>query len=250
MPEPHIVNPGDRYRPAALVEPSPNGYIHIAAEISPPGRPGPAGSSPARTRTLAALGPLIRDLAGGSPTLSAELFTAAGFTPQPIPERYRGAVGRYDVIVLIKTPTVADLPAVTADPSYQRLLEVLHAHARRVTVTRARNARRIADVPAAARLHLFNHFLTANDAALAVWDYLAGWYQQETGLTNSEVMAPIEPDSSPFAFINHAGWDIGMARFAALQVVRRSFRSFVIANMRANEMSSLPYLYHPYHPAA
>jgi hypothetical protein len=247
MQEPRIVNPGDRYQPAALVEPSPSGYVHIAAEIDPPRRPGPAGSRPKRTRALAGIGPSVRDLADGSRTLSAGLFAVAGFTPQPIPEGYRDAVGRYDVIVLIKAATVADLPAVTADPAYRRLLEVLNSHARRVTVTQARNARRIGDVPAAGRLHLFNHFLTANDTALAVWDYLAGWYQQETGLTNSEVMAPVEPDSTPFAFINHASWDMSMVRFAALQVLRRSFRSFVIANMRANGMSSLPYLYHPYH---
>jgi hypothetical protein len=247
MPEPRIVNPGDHYRPAALVEPSPSGYIHIAAEIDPPRRPGPARPRPARRRALAALSGPARELAGGPQTLSAELFTVAGFTPQPVPERYRDSVGRYDVVVLIKTETVAGLPGVTADPSYRRLLGVLDAHARLVTVTQAGNARRIGDVPAAGRLHLFNHFLTANDAALAVWDYLAGWYQQETGLTNSEVMAPIEPDSTPFAFINHASWDMGMVRFAATQVFRPSFRSFVIANMRANEMSSLPYLYRPYH---
>ncbi len=246
MQQPRIVNPRDRYQPAALVEPSPSGYVHIAAEIDPPRRPGPAGARPARSRALDALSPLTRDLAGRAETLSADLFTVAGFTPQPTPERYRDAVGRYDVIVLIKTATIADLAPVTADPSFQRLLEVLQEQAGRLTVTQARNVRRIGDVPAVGRLHLFNHFLTANDAALTVWDYLAGWYQEETGLTNSEVMAPLEPDSTPFAFINHASWNMSMVRFAALQVFRPSFRSFVIANMRANEMSSLPYLYHRY----
>jgi hypothetical protein len=36
-----IVNPDPRYTPAALMEPRAFGYVHIAAEVNPPQRPGP-----------------------------------------------------------------------------------------------------------------------------------------------------------------------------------------------------------------
>jgi hypothetical protein len=118
--------------------------------------------------------------------------------------------------------------------------------ARSVIITQARNARRIADVPSAQRLHLFNHSLAEDTSALDVWDYVAGWYQQEMRLRNSQVLAPIEPDGSPLAFINHASWNMSLARIISRQLSRRSFRSFVIANLRNNEIGSLPYLYRHY----
>jgi hypothetical protein len=45
------------------------------------------------------------------------------------------------------------------------------------------------------------------------------------------------------AFINHASWNMSLPRFISRQLSRRTFRSFVIANLRGNEIGSLPYLY-------
>ena len=36
-----IVNPDPRYGPAPMMEPATSGYIHLAAEVRPPARPGP-----------------------------------------------------------------------------------------------------------------------------------------------------------------------------------------------------------------
>jgi hypothetical protein len=241
-----ITNPGQRYHRASLVEPSRSGYVHIAAQIDPPSRPGPAIPSRARNETLGLLSRSRSRLVQEHPEWEVDLFRAVGFPPLdtlPIPERYRSVAAFYDVVVLIKTADTAELSSLSEDAAYQALLEVLHRQASSVTLTEARNARRIADVPSNQRLHLFNHFLAEDLGALDVWDYVAGWYQQEMRLTNSEVLAPIEPDSTPFAFINHAGWNMSLPRFIARQLSRRSFRSFVIANLRDNEIGSLPYLY-------
>jgi len=233
MRETKITNPGERYHRASLIEPSHSGYVHIAAQIDPPSRPGPARPTRARNEALARLSLERSRLTQRHPDWSVDVFRAFGFPPLdalPMPERYRSLAALYDVTVLIKTPTTA-------------VLGVLDQRARSPTITSARNARRIADVPAAAQLHLFNHFFAEDHSALDVWDYMAGWYQQEMGLRNSEVLAPIEPDSTPFAFINHASWDIGLARFVSRQLSRRSFRSFVIANLRDNNIGALPFLY-------
>jgi hypothetical protein len=246
VPAAKITNPGERYHRASLTEPSQSGYVHIAAQIDPQSRPGPARPSRARDEALALLDHERSRLAQEHPGWDVDLFRAVGFPPLdtlPIPERYRTAAAFYDVIVLIRTRETAELTSLSEDAAYEAMLEVLDQRARSVTITRARNARRIADVPSNDRLHLFNHFLAEDTSALEVWDYLAGWYQQEMRLTNSEVLAPIDPDSSPFAFINHASWNMSLARFISRQFSRRSFRSFVIANLRDNEIGSLPYLY-------
>jgi hypothetical protein len=246
MRETRITNPGGRYHRASLIEPSPSGYVHIAAQIDPPSRPGPARPTRERNEALALLSRERSRLVQQHRGWSVDLFRAVGFPPLdalPIPERHRNAAAFYDVIVLIKTSTTAELPSLSEDAAYQAMLDVLDRRARGVTITEARNARRIADVPPGGKLHLFNHFFAEHDSALDVWDYVAGWYQQEMRLTNSEVLAPIDPHSTPFAFINHASWNMALARFISRQLSRPSFRSFVLANLRDNEIGSLPFLY-------
>jgi hypothetical protein len=179
------------------------------------------------------------------------LFRAVAFPPfeaTPVPPRHRASIGRYDVVALVTAASPRDLPVVERDPAYQGLLDVLNDRAERLVVTRAANARRIADVPPDDRLHLFNFFLAEDDGdgPLEVWRYLAGWYHQEMNMRDSEVLLPLDPDETPFAFVNHASWNIGLARFVSRQMSRGSFRGFVLANLAANDIGSLPFLYHPY----
>jgi hypothetical protein len=110
--------------------------------------------------------------------------------------------------ILIKTEQLGDIGAVEQDLAYLDLLEILHTHGRHIVLTPAHSMRRIADVPAGDSLHLFNHFLTAGPHAHELWEHLAGWYQHEMGLTNSELLArqrrrgaplPLPPDRIPSA---------------------------------------------------
>jgi hypothetical protein len=237
-----------QYSPAALIDPRPNGYLHIAAEIDPPARPGPVRPTNKIRETLTLLAPTLAQLSTAPEVTSVEAFRAAAFPPLaalPIPDRHRDAARRYDLIVLIQTRDPSELDAIDDTPGYAELQQVLHTRARHVTITPARNVKRIADVPAGDSLHLFNHFLAEDPSALDQWDQLAGWYQQEMGLTNSEVLAPLKPDSTPFAFINHASWNLSVPRFIVRQLSHPSFRTYVIANLRANQIGTLPYLYRP-----
>jgi hypothetical protein len=243
-----ILNPRNRYRPAALIEPSAAGYVHLALEVDPPARPGPSPLTAKGRELLARVAPPLSRLGADTRVKSAGVYRAIGFPPLaafPVPARYEDVVGRYDLTILIETQVVEGLAGVVAGPAYAELLGLLRADAAKLVVTTAHNVRRIGDVPAEDSLHLFNHFLTENEDALEVWDYLAGWYQREMGMRNSEVLAPVEAGTTAFAFINHASWNISLARFIARQLSRRTFRSFVIANLRANNVGALPYLYHP-----
>jgi hypothetical protein len=245
-----IVNPEDAIRPAPLVEPRGGGYLLITAIVQRQNRPGPVVPSRSRGGVLAGLDAHAAALRRSYPGCTVQLFRAVAFPPfeaTPVPARYQGMIGRYDIVVLVTTPAAGELTRMETNPAYQDLLAALGNRSDLVVVTKAGNARRIADVPPADKLHLFNFFLADDDpAALHVWEYLAGWYYQEMGMRDSEVLLPVEPGSSPFAFVNHASWDISLARFVSRQMTRGSFRSFVIANLSTNSIGSLPFLYRPY----
>ncbi|HZO46206.1 MAG TPA: hypothetical protein VFB68_09960, partial [Xanthobacteraceae bacterium] len=70
----------------------------------------------------------------------------------------------------------------------------------------------------------------------------AGWFQKETGLDNSTVLTPIEPDLSQYTLINHCRWE-SVAQVLPALVFKRSFRNFVLAHFDANDTAPMPILY-------
>ena len=58
----HMVNPDPRYSKVRLIEPAPLGYLHVAAEVRAPKRPGPVLLSRERSQLVGALQVLGRQL--------------------------------------------------------------------------------------------------------------------------------------------------------------------------------------------
>jgi hypothetical protein len=75
---------------------------------------------------------------------------------------------------------------------------------------------------------------------LDLWDYLAGWYEVETGLTNSVGLLPVEGEPSDYVIVNWARWDENPLRHFWHQLSKSSFRSYVVANLEANHAASMP----------
>jgi hypothetical protein len=100
-------------------------------------------------------------------------------------------------------------------------------------------------------LFLFNHFAPENpggitrEAAIELWEHLAGWYVAETGLDNSTLLAPIEVGAEPsdYVLVNHARWDKAPMRLAAEQFGKPSFYRYVRANLAAAGVIAMPVLY-------
>ncbi len=93
-------------------------------------------------------------------------------------------------------------------------------------------------------LFLFNYFVADEaDVALRLWDHLARWYEVETGLDNSTLLVPLEGERSDYLAINHARWDLSVPRLMSRQFGKRSFRTFVQANLAANRVGAMPVLY-------
>lgn len=151
---------------------------------------------------------------------------------------------RYDVVVLIRTPTVQAAKALRDDAGYKELADTLKAAARQVHVIAARNAARINDVDHRPdHPFLFNYFYADdNHVLLDVWNYTAGWFQKKTNLSNSTLLQPLDGELTTYGIINHASWP-KLRTFLPSLIFRPSFRSFVLANFKANGIAAQPIIY-------
>jgi hypothetical protein len=243
-----LVNPDPRYGRVRLIEPAPFGYLHLAAEVQPrwPFLP---RSRPKRA-LLARLKQLARPLAQVEAVERVTVYDAVAVPPLERPPGVRERAGtsrvaRFDVAVLVETRSPAAAREVQRAPAYAALLDALRTQARQLHVLVGRDAKRVGDVDETRPgTFLFNHFVAPDAApALDLWDYLAGWYAVETGLDNSTLLVPAEGAASDYAMINHARWDAHPLRVFLEQVLRPSFRRFVLANPAATDVVAMPVLY-------
>ncbi|HZB97816.1 MAG TPA: hypothetical protein VE219_04380 [Candidatus Sulfotelmatobacter sp.] len=246
-----IVNPDPAYATVKLVEPAPRGYIHVAVEVRPRRLPFlqrlPAGRE--KSALISRLTELARQLEALEAVEKVTVFDALAITPARsayLKERGESIhVPRFDVVVLIETTSPAVIRDVQSTPLYEALLATLRSQAKRLHVMAARNAKRVGDVDKTRQgLFLFNYFV-ADDAPvmLQLWDYLAGWYAVETGLDNSTLLVPLEGERSDYLAINNARWDESLPRFLWRQFSKKSFRTYVLANLEANRVGAMPVLY-------
>jgi hypothetical protein len=244
-----LAHPDPRYAKVHLIEPAPLGYLHLAADLQAPHRPGPVlRRSRDKHQLLGVLKWQARQLAQLDAIERATVYDALAFTPPGGYVKDRPAPpppAWFDVVVLVETTSPEATSEIRAAAPYQALVETLTEQARRVHHVAARNMRRVGDVDKSRPgLFLFNYF-AGDDPALAVelWDYLAGWYEAETGLDNSTLLAPLEGEKSDYVMINHSRWDHSLAVFMARQLPKKTFRSYLLANLAAHHLTAMPVLY-------
>jgi hypothetical protein len=244
-----IVNPDPRYGKVHLLEPAPLGYLHLAADVQAAHRPGPVlRRGREMLQLLGVLKWQARQLTQLDEVERATVYDALAFTapggyvkgrPSPLPRPW------FDVVVLVEATSPEAAAGARSTPEFQALASTLTGQARRVHQIAARNVRRVGDVDKSRPgLFLFNYF-TGDDPELAVelWDYLAGWYETETGLGNSTLLTPLEGEESDYVMINHARWDHSLPLFMARQLPKKTFRSYLLANLAAHHVTAMPVLY-------
>jgi hypothetical protein len=240
-----IVNPHPKYPRVGLIGPAPTGYLFLAAVIEPTvGRtPFPRGG-PRKAALLTELKTLAASLERLGAVTKATVYRAI-LIPPPGSDAQRMAThpARYDVVTLVETTSVDAVDEVAASPEYRKLHDAIAAAAREEYLMIARCLRRVGDVDKSRPgLFLFNYFAAEDPGvALDLWDHLAAWYAVETGMDNSTLLGPVGPGD--YAFVNHARWDMSLARFAVRQFGKRTFYSYVLANLHANRIASMPILY-------
>ncbi|MDH6111511.1 hypothetical protein P3T36_004665 [Kitasatospora sp. MAP12-15] len=237
-----IVNPRPEYAPPSFAEPPATGYLHLAAAVEPTlGRTPFPRAGARKAALLDRLKVLAAELRQLDAVRGVTVYRAALLPPVPAAAVAHPA--RFDVVVLVEAESVDALDDVRSSEPYRRMVAEITEAASDVHEMAARCLRFLGDVDKSRQgLFLFNYF-AAEDAEVAtrVWGHLAGWYAAETGLDNSTLLAPI--GAADYVFVNHARWDTGLLGFAVKQFRKSSFRSYVLANLRANETIAMPILY-------
>jgi len=244
-----LVGQDPRYSKVHLIEPSPLGYLHLAAEVQAAHRPGPVlRRSRDKHQLLGVLKWQARQVAELEAVERVTVYDAVAFAPAGGDVKNRPAArpaAWFDVAILAETSSPQTAGEVRADPAWQTLAGALTERASRVHQITARNVRRVGDVDKTRPgWFLFNYFTGDDPAAAAeVWDYLAGWYEAETGLDNSTLFEPLQGEQSDYVLINQYRWDGNLPLFLARQLPKKSFRSYLLANLKAHHLAAMPVLY-------
>jgi hypothetical protein len=236
-----------RYAKAKLVEPTQSGYILISAEVDR--RLGFLPNSRKKRRLIAECKQLCRQLAQDPSILEAVVFDANFITPGEDKEflekrRPGGRFPDFDLSVLIETSNPRAADAVNEFALYERMERAIHDAANDTVAITATNPKRIGPVDHSRNgSFLFNYFVADDtEQMLAVFDYTAGWWEQETGLDNSTVLLPREGQRTDYAIINHCRWD-HLWNFMPSILFKRSFRNYVLANFYANNITPRAHIY-------
>lgn len=231
---------------ARLIQPAGSGYVLLAAEVDAHPLLWPSRTKRSLVDECLRWCEAARREPG---VLEAVTFNAVLFPPTGEPgflrrrrDQYHRA--RFDLVVLVETDSVERAERLFDSASFRFLEARMRNEAGHVYVVAASNALRIGAVDHKRNgVFLFNYFYADSLAQnLAVWEYTAGWFQKETGLDNSAVLAPVDPDLSQYTLINHCRWD-GLADVLPSLVFKRSFRDFVLAHFDANDTAPMPILY-------
>ncbi|WP_402377285.1 hypothetical protein [Isoptericola rhizosphaerae] len=145
-----------------------------------------------------------------------------------------------DVVLLVEATTPQVAQSALEHPAVARLLvEEPTAHA-----FAASDVRRIGPVDHERQgVFLFNYFAADDvESNLHAWQYTAGWFQEETGLDNSTVLAPRAPRVGEHTLVNHCRWDRSVDILPSL-VFKRSFRTYVLQTFARHRVSARPLLY-------
>jgi hypothetical protein len=243
-----IVNPDPRYAPVDLAEADTHGYVHLAAAV----RPNPVpDADPGKAVVVAQVKEHARRVQRLATVERVAVFDAIAMPPIDRMSDYLWQAAdsirpaRFDVVVLVETTSPAAAHAAISAPPFAALSATLQPSAQHVHVVAARAAKRFGAVDLSRDgLFLFDYFV-AEDAGvmLALWDHLAGWYVAETGLDNSVLLTPLDGQGSDYVAINAARWDLSLPGFFARQLAKKTFRTYVHANLAANRVGAMPVLY-------
>jgi hypothetical protein len=247
MPEPFDVPA--RYACPPLVSPGGRGYLHAAADVDAPVRPGFVLRRSAAHRALLAVlkehTAVIERVAGVS---GAAVFDAVLLPP---PGYYRGEWGRavhpphFDVAVLVETVSPEVARAVQRSAAWRSIVEALRERAKRVHEVLARPVKRLGEVDRrAGGVHVF-HYLAGEDpdTAIRAWEPLAGWYAAEAGLANGALLVPLGDVRSDYAAIDHARFDMGVLRFVWRHLSKESWWRHIRPCLEENHVEATPILY-------
>jgi hypothetical protein len=242
-----IVGPSTRFPKVGLIEPTRSGYLLLALEIDH--RPPFAYFLKSARKRLAIeqLRALGQQLRARSDVVESTIFNALLSPPgrgEFLRKRPHVKVARFDLVLLVEFRSLENARTFARSKIWLSKTEELTKLARGSISLTAENERRIGPVDHAKQgVFLFNYFYADHlQQNVQVWEYTAGWFQQETGLDNSVLLLPDRHEGVDYKIINHCRWD-RLSDILPSLLFKPSFRSFVLANFAANATAAIPVLY-------
>ena len=210
-------------------------------------KPEPPDQRPGKKAAIGALKGAAKSLSAMDGVLDATVFKTWIAPPgrgEYLKQRPEVAIARYDLVLLLELENADTARAVRASDDWAAILDAAAKLARKSLVLSAKNVRRMGSVDHSRDgVFLFNYFYADNLAQnLAIWEYTAGWFQDQTGLDNSTLLVPDADQGSDYMVINHCRWDRARDILPSL-IFKKSFKQFVLANCNANRVAPIPILY-------
>ena len=244
----NIVNSHLKFRKVSLIEPSESYYLHVAAEIDHSPLPIFLSASMKKRQVMEQAKKWCGKVKQEEGVLSAVVFKASIIPPGKgkfLQERQNEVpAARYDFAMLIEANSADKIENIRSSDGYKEMENAIKSSSTLTHIVSATNIRHINPVNHnKSGVFLFNYFFADNlQQNLAVWEYTAGWFQQETGLDNSTVLLPGEPQKSKYTIINHCRRD-KMSDILPSLLFKKSFHSYVLDNFYANNVAAMPVLY-------
>lgn len=244
----NIVNGHLTFQKVSLKATNPSHYIHLVAEIDHSIFPFFLSTSRKKKIMINEAKEWCNRLMDLDGVLEAVVFKSTLIPPGKgkfLKERPQEVqVAKYDFAILIETESRQIVDEILKSADYQRITSKLNAISRITHFITATNVRRIDSVNHHKQgVFLFNYFFADNlQQNLGVWEYTAGWFEQETHLDNSTVLLPTDQRTSKYTIINHCRWD-KMTDILPSLIFKKSFRSYVLDNFYANNVAAMPVLY-------
>lgn len=230
------------------MEPTTSHYLHIAAEIDRSIFPFFLSTSGKKKRIIEQSKKWCRQLEKEDGVVSAVVFKARLIPPgrgKFIEQRKdKVHIAKFDFAILIEAKTLETITALQNRSDYKEIETAIKSVSVFTHVVSATNIKHISPVNHKKQgVFLFNYFFADGlQQNLGVWEYTAGWFQQETGRDNSTVLLPTDRQKSKYTIINHCRWD-KLSDILPSLIFKKSFHSYVLDNFYANNVAAMPVLY-------
>ncbi len=237
-----------KFKKVSLVAPSKSFYRHIAAEIDYSPFPFFLTTSAKKKSIIWQSKEWCRQLETEEGVISAVVFKATLIPPGKgkfLKERLDTVqLAKYDFAILIEVSSADKIIDIMNSNSYKQIEANIKKVAKLTHVITAINVKKIDTVNHKKQgVFLFNYFYADNlQQNIDVWEYTAGWFQQETGLNNSTVLLPQGNNTSKYTIINHCRWG-KMSDILPSLLFKKSFHSYVLDNFYLNKVAAMPILY-------
>ena len=242
-----IVNAHLKFPKVHLEPPNASGYFLLALEVDAKA-PLFLTESKKKKKLLQEAKELLRTIEKISYVSDVAIFKARFIPPgqgEFIKKRLdKVRIAKYDVVILIETEQYSHLDRLKKEVHIIQLENRVAEHSNFVHKTTAKNIRKMGDVDHTRQgVFLFNYFYADSiKQNLKIWEYTAGWFEDQTSLNNSTLLRTQEDDNRLYTVINHCRWD-RLSDVLPSLIFKRTFKTYVLANFEANNTGPMPTLY-------